>query len=66
MQGLEALYTIEFSDFTGPGYRNGGVVVLKRIVYSAGTAGIIILARFQLGTENSKDQLGLRNMIPLG
>jgi hypothetical protein len=48
MQGLEALYTVEFDDFTGPGYRNGGVVVLETNRIFGGDSGYYYIGMFSV------------------
>jgi hypothetical protein len=50
MQGLEALYTVEFDDFTGPGFRNGGVVVLETNRIFGGDSGY-----YYIGTFSAKE-----------
>ena len=48
MQGLEALYVVEFGDFAGIEYRNGGVAILETNRIFGGDSGYYYLGDFSI------------------
>jgi hypothetical protein len=48
MREIEALYTVEFGDFSGPGYRNGGVVILETARVFGGDSGYFYLGDYSV------------------
>jgi hypothetical protein len=48
MREIEALYVVEFGDVVGPGYRNGGIVILETARIFGGDSGYYYIGHYSV------------------